>query len=161
MRSLLAWAVAIGVTAAGTALAQNVSLPSNDWNSSWGFPSTGQKQVRILQSDLIEKKEAGYYESLGTNNYSVSNSVTYDYSQGRMEVMAADGSAVDVTNRTGEDIGQNTNVIGSINQSETTIDISGDYSTARAVNEATARGCQDGSISIDSANTQPSASNCN
>lgn len=152
--------LAIGLLSTA-ASAQNTSLPSNDWNSSWGFPSTGERQHRLLQADIVKKGETGYYESLGNQRVTVTNTVNNDYSQGRMEVQAADGAAVEVVNHTGADIGQNTNVIGAINQSETTIDITGDGNAVTADNGAIATGCQDGSVKIDSPNTSATSADCN
>lgn len=160
MLRTIGYAFSVLLCSVAAAPAQNNSLPSSDWSNSWGF-SSGDRQFRLLQSDLIKKGEEGFYESLGRQSFSVNNSVTYDYSQGRMEVQVSDGAQVDVSNRTGSDIGQNTNVVGAINQSETIIDISGDGNSVSAQNGATATGCQNGGISIDSPNTSGSPTTCN
>lgn len=51
--------------------------PSADWSDSWNFPSPAQRTNQLIQADLIEKKENGYYDGLGSTtnhiNYSVSN----------------------------------------------------------------------------------------
>lgn len=53
---------------AGTALAES---PSRDWSGSYNFPSSGTSTFRLLQSDLIEKKDGGYYDSFGPASLSV------------------------------------------------------------------------------------------
>lgn len=156
-------ALGLGALVAVPALAQNVSLPSNDWNSSWGFSSTSEQSLRLLQADLIEKQEEGYYESLGDQTFYVTNNVTNnnDFSQGRMEIHASEGAELDISNRTGEEIGQNTNVIGAINESSTTIEVPGAGNNVTAINEALSTGCQEGSITRNSPNTKAPTSTCN
>lgn len=39
--------------------------PSRDWNGNYSFPSSSAATVRLLQADLIEKKDGGYYDSFG------------------------------------------------------------------------------------------------
>jgi hypothetical protein len=50
----------------------------------------------------------------------VNNNVTYDNRQGSYDTInAEDGASVDVNTQVGDNIGQNTNVIGAINNSNT------------------------------------------
>ena len=152
MRITFASAVLASVLLAVPVAAQNNSFPSNDWNSSWGFSSTAERSLRLLQADLIEKGEGDYYDQVGTSYNTIYQNIQNDNSQGQMRVEASDGATIDVHNHTGDDIGQsnNTNVIGAINQSETTIDIEGTDNIISAINGADSTGCQDGGISIDS-----------
>lgn len=161
MRLRLMCPLLTGAALALPAPAQNVSLPSNDWNGSWGFSSVAEQQLRLLQADIIEKKEEGYYESLGDQTITITNN--YDMSQGRMEVTASGGAQLDISNRTGTNskIGQNTNVIGAINESETNIDVEGSGNNVEASNRALSEGCQEGSIAIRSPNATPGTATCN
>lgn len=131
---------------AGTAGAQNRTLPSDDWSSSWGFSSPSQENLKLLQADLIKKAEEGYYDDLGPSPIFITNN--NDNRTGVVEVTAGDGATIDVDNHTGDEIGQNTNVIGAVNNSTTTIDVSGNNNTVTATNGADSEGCQDGSINI-------------
>jgi hypothetical protein len=45
--------------------------PSRDWSGSYNFPSNGSSTFRLLQADLIEKKDGGYYDSFGPASLSV------------------------------------------------------------------------------------------
>ena len=51
-----------------TALADS---PSRDWSGNYSFPSSGSSSLRLLQADLIEKKDGGYYDSFGPGDISV------------------------------------------------------------------------------------------
>lgn len=145
-RCLAAAAVAAAAMGAGAAEAQNRTLASDDWSSSWGFSSTSQENLRLLQADLIKKAEEGYYDSLGPAPIHITNN--YDNRSGVVEVTAGDGATIDVENHTGDEIGQNTNVIGAINNSTTTIDIDGSNNQVTATNAAVSTGCLDGSVNI-------------
>lgn len=131
---------------ASQASAQNTVNPSANWNSSYGFSTAQETTVRILQADTIKKAEEGYYDSFGPAQVTMYNS--YDYRQGHIEITAGEGARIDVENHTGDTIGQNTNVIGAINQSTTTIDIGGSNNSVTAISGAESTGCQDGSVNI-------------
>lgn len=161
MRKVLVGALLGGLLFSGAAFAQNTSEPSTDWNSNWNFSSTGSKSLRLIQADLIAKMEEGYYDSFGKVDAIVTNNVYYDNSTGNVEVSAAEGSTVTIDAQVGDEIGQNTNVIGAINTSNTEIDVSGDGNTVTATNGAEATGCQSGNITIDSDSSPAGTSTCN
>jgi hypothetical protein len=139
-----------GLLLAVPAVAQNNQVnPGTNWGSSWGFSTSQEETLRLLQADTIKKAEEGYYDTVGqTPNVTVNTTNNYDQRSGVVEVTAGEGSTIDVVNHTGDDIGQNTNVIGAINNSSTTIDIQGSNNTVTAVNSADSTGCQDGSVNI-------------
>jgi hypothetical protein len=170
MKFALSAALAIAVLcfSGGASAQQNTSLPSGDWNGSWGFSSPSAQQFRMLQADIIEKKEAGYYEALGQNLFNVTNNntVIHDNRQGSFdEITAGDGSQIDISTHVGDEIGQNTNVIGAINNSQTNIEIEGSNNKVTAINAADNKGCQDGSIntlsSIDVSSFASGSASCN
>ncbi len=129
------------------ASAQNRVNPSDNWNSSWGFTTPAEETLKLLQADTIKKAGEGYYDNIGTPS-DVFITYNTDNRSGVVEVTAGDNSTIDVTNHTGDEIGQNTNVIGAINNSTTTIDVSGNGNTVTATSGANSVGCQDGSINI-------------
>lgn len=45
--------------------------PSRDWSGNYSFPSNGSATYRLLQADLIEKKDGGYYDSFGPGDITV------------------------------------------------------------------------------------------
>lgn len=144
MRWMAAAAAAVVLGLGGAAQAQNRTLASDDWSSSWGFSSVSQENLKLLQADLIKKAEEGYYDSLGPAPIYITN----DNRSGVVEITAGDGATIDVNNHTGDEIGQNTNVIGAINNSTTTIDIDGSGNQVTATNAADSDGCLDGSVNI-------------
>lgn len=119
--------------------AQNTISPATDWNGNYNFSSTADRTLRMLQADMIEKREQGYYESLGktTVNQTITNNTT---------------------NTT--EIGQNTNAIGSVNNTTTNIDLSGDNNNIDISSTSTSNGCQDGSVNIGQSGSNSSASGC-
>ncbi|WP_185983153.1 hypothetical protein [Aureimonas mangrovi] len=142
----LATAVAAALSCAWTAAsAQSTVSPSSDWNGNYGFSSTADRNLRLLQSDLIKKAEEGYYESLGRQTYNVTtnNNVTNNSSSTT-------------------EIGQQTTTIGAMNNTTNTIDVRDstniDISTD---SNATSTGCQNGAITIDSPSPIAGGTTCN
>lgn len=146
--------VAMGITVllASAALAQNANHPSSDWNGNWGFSSPSQQQIRLLQAEMIAKREEDYYARAGQQVYHVHNESTLHHYEGPY---FGEGEYGDI--HVGDEIGQNTNVIGAINNSNTTID--GDGNTV--IHEANNAGCLDGSIVIDGSGGTSATANCN
>ena len=164
MHKLLPMLFGVGVALwCSTALAQSYVAPSANWNGSWGFPTTGEKTYRLLQADTIEKKEEDYYNSIGRNtiNYNATNNTWNDNRSGMVEFTANGDSKVDISNRTSNDIGQNTNVIGSVNAPQTSIDISGSGNNVSATNTSDSSGCLDGSVTISRGTTSGAGFSCN
>jgi hypothetical protein len=50
--------------------------PSKDWNGNYNFSGPGGNSSRLLQADLIERKDNGYYDSFGPGNLTVNNFLT-------------------------------------------------------------------------------------
>ncbi|WP_062012308.1 hypothetical protein [Aureimonas sp. AU4] len=120
------------------AWAQSTVSPQSDWNGNYGFSSTAEKNLRLLQTDVLRKNEEGYYESLGKTQITSFNNVHYGDQIGTQ------------TNNEKNEIGQQTTAIGAVNNSTNNIDISGRGNINVATsNEAQSRGCQDGRVSID------------
>ena len=157
-RALCAGLAVYAALCCQAALAGDTTQPSGDWNGSWGFSSAADRQLRLMQSDLIAKREKGYYDSFGTN-VTVNN--VYDYSQGKVDITGSGSAQIDVTNHTGSEIGQNTNVVGAIDASQTTIDVSGDGNSVNTQNQTSSSGCQNGSVNIDSTGVPGIPSSCN
>ncbi|MBB3998952.1 hypothetical protein GGR04_002807 [Aureimonas pseudogalii] len=131
-------------------LAQNTVSPASDWNGNYGFSSTADKNLRLLQTDVLRKNEEGYYESLGKTQITSNNIIHYGDEIGTQ------------TNKTVNDIEQQTTAIGAVNNSTNNIDISGRGNINVATsNEATSRGCQDGHVSIDSSPASAALPTCN
>jgi len=146
MRKIFASAILLAIAQPGAVMADSIDA-GNDWGSNWAFPSPGRSTVGLLQSDLIEKQENDYYDGLGKVNMTVNNDITYDNRQGSFDNITASGNAsVDSTTHVGDEIGQNTNVIGAINNSNTNVEIKGNNNTVSATNGATNTGCLNGGI---------------
>ncbi|MET0258559.1 MAG: hypothetical protein ABW179_08250 [Methylobacterium sp.] len=138
------------VASSGQSSAQSTVSPASDWNGNYGFTSTGDKNLRLLQSDVLRKNEEGYYESLAKTQITSNNIIHY-------------GDAIGTqTNKTVNDIEQQTTAIGAVNNSTNNIDISGRGNINVATsNEAQSRGCQDGHVSIDSSPASAALPTCN
>lgn len=150
LRDTFAMAMVVVGASAGLAFAQSTVSPASDWNGNYGFNSTSEKNLRLLQSDILRKNEEGYYESLGKTQITSFNNVHY-----------GDNIATQ-TNKTINDIEQQTTAIGAVNNSTNNIDISGKGNiNVSTNNEATSRGCQDGHVSIDAALPSPTMPSCN
>ena len=77
----------------------------------------------------------------------VNNDVTYDNRQGSFDNITASGNAsVDSATHVGDEIGQNTNVIGAINNSSTSVEVQGSNNSVTTNNGATNSGCLNGGI---------------
>lgn len=121
--------------------AQSTVSPSADWNGSYGFSSASERNVRLLQADIIKKGEVGYYEGLANQTYHVTNNVT---------------------NKTINEIGQQTTTIGAVNNSTNNIDIRNSSNIDISNhNSSTSTGCQNGSITIDSTPVEGASTVCN
>ena len=117
------------------------SAPGTGVASGWGFRnahqvSGGTGRAKIM---LPARKSAGPSTVVNTTNYyNTDNRTNY------MDV-ATDGD-VSTDFHVGDDIGQNTNSVGSMNTGNTTIDVAGSNNMIDAVNSADNTGCIDGSV---------------
>lgn len=127
------------VTTVTPASAQSTLSPAADWNGSYGFSSTSDRNLRLLQSDLIRKGEGDYYDGLGKTNYNVTNSSTTEIGQ------------------------QNTTTtIGSVNTATNNIDVKDAVDIGLNLsNTSSNNGCLNGSVTIDSQPGDVGASTCN
>lgn len=122
-----------------TSFAQSTNSPAADWNGNYGFSSTSGRNLRLLQADIIEKKEQGYYDSIGQTTLNVTNNST-----------------------TINNIGQQTTSVGVINNSTNNIDIRNSNNVnVDAKNTAISHGCQDSTIRIDSVLPSSGTTSCN
>jgi hypothetical protein len=58
-----------------TSFSSFADSPSQNWSGSYDFPSAATSSTRMIQADLIEKKDGGYYDSFGPGNAYVTNSI--------------------------------------------------------------------------------------
>ena len=151
--SRLPFALAVSAVWLGTlvpSLAQSTVSPQSDWNGNYGFSSTADRNLRLLQADVLRKNEEGYYESLGKTQITSFNTVH-------------NGDNIhSQTNSETNEIGQQTTAIGAVNTSTNNIDISGRGNISVGTsNEALSTGCQDGRVSIDAVVPGAAQPTCN
>jgi hypothetical protein len=129
---------------AGTvAFAQNFSSSGQSWSGSWNFSSATDRSIALQQAQVLRQVEkATPQPETVYNNY-------YDNRSNYVEAHSQDG-AITVDNQVGDEIGENTYSVGSLNTGNTTIAVDGDGNVIDSVNSADTQGCVDGSI-----NTMP------
>ena len=116
------------------------SSPGQDWSTGWTFQTATDRSVALSRATTIRQMEGtqGPSSVINTNNYyNTDNRANY------VEVVS-EGS-VSTEYQIGDQIGQNTNSVGSMNTGNTTIDIQGDSNAIHAINSADNTGCVDGS----------------
>jgi hypothetical protein len=121
--------------------------PSNEWSEAWGFRATTTMNNRLIQADLIEKKDEGYYERLGTNTYYVEYHVNNYNQHGTFVeggINVGEGGSASIA--TDASITSTTS-IGAYNNNDNSVNIRGDDNDVDISNIANSRGDQDGSIS--------------
>ena len=130
----------------GMSAAQSTLSPQADWNGTYGYSSNADKNLRLLQSDLIRKNEEGYYESLGT--VTVNNNV----------INSNNNSG---NSSTTNDIGQQQTTIGVVSTATNNIDLTNSGGAiVDTKNLATTAGCVDSTISIDVGPSAGSSASC-
>lgn len=123
-----------------TAAAQSTLSPAVDWNGNYGFASNSDRNLRLLQSDLIRKGEGDYYDSIGK----------------------APQYNVTTNNSSSTEIGQQTTTIGAVNTATNNIDVKDAVDIGLNLNNTSSnQGCQNGSVTIDSRPRDVGASTCN
>lgn len=132
-------AVLVCFSTYGTALAAQ-SAPGTDWSTGWSFRNSNQVSVGTSRANIMlqARREAGPSTVVNTTNY-----YNTDNRSNYMDV-ATDGT-VTTDFHVGDDIGQNTNSVGSMNTGNTTIDVAGSNNMIDAINSADNTGCVDGS----------------
>jgi hypothetical protein len=130
------------VATCGTAEAQNYASTGQSWSSGWGFASASDRSLGLQKAQVIKNAEQGTPLTSVTNNtYNTTNDSRTNY-------VETNNAAGDVTaNSVGNDqIGTNTNAVGSMNTGNTTISLTGDDNVITATNSADNSGCTDGSV---------------
>lgn len=134
----LASLLALGL--ACPAAAQNIASSGGGWSSSWGFQSPSDASIALQKAQAIRAARQPQLAPV-YNTYN-------DNRQNYQENMAMTGGSIGTANwHSGDEIGQNTNSIGSMNTGTTNIDITGNANSVVATNGADNAGCVDGSIS--------------
>lgn len=129
---------AIAMIYSNMAIAQ--SSPGQDWSTGWSFQTATDRSVALSRATTIRQMQGvqGPTSVINTSNYyNTDNRANY------VEV-TSDGP-VSTEYQIGDQIGQNTNSVGSMNTGNTTIDINGNSNTIHAINSADNTGCVDGS----------------
>lgn len=127
------------------AVSQSTSNSGATWTSSYAFPSPAERTTRLQTMDMQRKLQTGYYDpsaySNTVNNY-------YDHSVGDTTITTAEGAHVQIDNRTGPNSGTNTNTVGAINTTTSTISVDGKGNVIDIAATSTNTGCHDGSVSM-------------
>ena len=124
----------------GPAVAQNFASSGAGWSGSWGFGTANDRSVALSQAQTIRNAEtAASPSSIVTYNTTNDNRTNY------VDVSAENG-AVTTDFQDGDNIGENTYAVGSLNTGRTTITLEGDDNIVEAVISADTVGCTDASI---------------
>ncbi|WP_279477761.1 hypothetical protein [Aureimonas sp. SK2] len=120
--------------------AQTTNNAAVDWSGSYGFKSNADRNLRLLQADIIRKGEGDYYDSISkAPQYNVTNNSS-----------------------SSTEIGQQTTTIGSVNTATNNIDVKDAVDIGLNLsNTSSNHGCLNGSVSIDSRPRDVGASTCN
>jgi hypothetical protein len=120
--------------------AQNFASGGASWSGSWGFGTANDHNVAISQAQTIRNAEQGAaVVSQSTYNTNYDNRTNY---------VDAQSSVGDVVTdlQVGDNIGENTYAVGSLNTGSTTISVEGSDNIIDAINSADTTGCTDASI---------------
>ena len=126
------------------AWAQNAGTSGQSWSGTWGFMSQGDRALGLQTAQAIRNARTAPVAPV----YNTYNTTTYDNRSNFQEYNGGDGATMGGSFNIGDQIGQNTNSIGSMNTGTTTIDIAGDHNAVSATNGADNTGCVDGSIGL-------------
>lgn len=142
LKSWLLISCGVVLACASTAAAQS-NNPSSDWNGSYQFRSPQQMQIRLLEAEMIERKQNDYYAEFGRTNATIYYNTNVNGDQNN-------NSSRNITNNFPEGYDQPmdqsetaTTAVGALNT--TTIDIS-NGSNVSVNSSAGSTGCQDGAI---------------
>lgn len=147
MNTIKTGLVAATMMAAATlAQAQSSNLSAGQsWNSAYGYPSPTERNVR--QNFIVEqeKLKRGFYQAPITTINTTNNTIS-DHSV-RNNVNAAEGSTVEIENRTATGSGTSSYAVGAINTSTNNITTEGSGNSINIANSANSEaGCIDGGI---------------
>lgn len=122
------------------AAAQNFGSAGQSWSGNWGFSSAADRSLALQQAQVLRQAEGQTTDpSTVYNNY-------YDNRSDYVEANSQNGD-VQTDFQIGDEIGENTYSVGSLNTGSTTIAVDGNSNQIDAVNSADTKGCVDGSIS--------------
>lgn len=133
-------------TVAPKASAQNLNGAGSSWGGSWNFKSSSSIAAENQAADMIARARGGFYSSFGPASSVVNNTTINDNRSNYVEANSSGEAVLDVTQRTGDDIGSVSNVTGAINTGSTTITVDGTGNEITAINSSDSQGCFDGSI---------------
>lgn len=136
---ICAGTVLVMAMSAGSAWAQNFASSGQSWSGSWGFSSATDRSLALQQAQVLRQAEGG-----NSNPQAVYNNY-YDNRNNYVDAYSENG---DVTTdyQIGDEIGENTYSVGSLNTGNTTVSVEGDNNLVDSVNSAETDGCVDGSI---------------
>lgn len=124
--------------------AQNYGSSGQSWTSTWGFSSVAERSLSLQTAQAIRAARQTPVDPI-YNTYN-----TYDNRTNYQEYNGGNGAVMGGDFQVGDQIGQNTNSIGSMNTGTTNIDIAGNGNAVTATNGADNTGCVDGSIGMNS-----------
>lgn len=135
--SLLAAALLLPVCAQ----AQNISSQGQTWATGWNFGSATDRSVALSRAQIMKQVETGPADTIVTYN-------TYNDSRSNyVETVTGDGGTTTTDLHVGDEIGENTYAVGSLNTGSNTIEVNGSGNTISAENSANTSAPVDGSIS--------------
>jgi len=136
--------ILLGFAPVSSAFAQNAGTPGASWSGTWNFGSVSDRSLGLQTAQAVRQAQqaqiAPIYNTYNTNNN--------DNRSNYQEFTNGDGTLSAGEFHIGDQIGQNTNSIGSMNTGTTTIDITGSNNAVNASNGADNSGCVDGSIGL-------------
>lgn len=124
--------------------AQNYGSSGQSWTSTWGFSSVAERSLSLQSAQAIRNAR----QAPASPIYNTYNSTTTDNRMNYQEYNGGDSAVMGGDYQIGDQIGQNTNSIGSMNTGTTQIDITGNSNSVVATNGADNTGCVDGSIGL-------------
>jgi hypothetical protein len=124
------------------ATAQNAGSPGQSWSGTWNFGSPADRGLALQTAQAIRAARQAPLSPVYNTYNTTDNRTNYQ------EYVGGDGSVMGGSFQVGDQIGQNTNSIGSMNTGTTNIEITGSNNAVNATNGADNSGCVDGSIGI-------------
>lgn len=124
--------------------AQNYGSSGQSWTSTWGFSSVAERGLSLQTAQAIRTARQAPVNPV----YNTYSTTTTDNRMNYQEYLGGDGAVMGGDYQIGDQIGQNTNSIGSMNTGTTSIDITGNSNSVVATNGADNTGCVDGSIAL-------------
>lgn len=137
-RLAAALCLAIPLLSATSAMAQSIGSAGSSWSGNWSFSSATDRSIALQQAQMIRQAEFGVDPSTVYNTYN----------DNRSNYVEANGSEGGVNSdiHIGDETGQNTYAVGSLNTGSTTITVDGNGNIIDANNSAETNGCVDASI---------------